>query len=81
MSLFKTKILYYSSIMDSQIADLVLFIQENIRGEIKDMNYITLLKKVQNIYLKAKVMKEVNSDDEQEDQEEAIPYDWSGQYC
>jgi len=79
MSLFKTKNLYYSSIMDSQIADLVLFIQDNIRGEIKDMNYITLLKKVQNIYIKAKEMKEVNTDDESED--EAIDYDWSGQYC
>ena len=65
--------------MESEIANLVLFIQENIRGEIKDMNYITLLKKVQKIYLKSKEMKEVDSETDSED--EAIDFDWGEQYC
>ena len=65
--------------MESEIANLVLFIQETIRGEIKDMNYITLLQKVQEIYLKSKEMKEVDSETDSED--EAIEYDWGEQYC
>ena len=65
--------------MESEIANLVLFIQDNIRGEIKDMHYITLLNKVQKIYLKSKEMKEVDSETDSDD--ECVDFDFGGQYC